>query len=359
MIPTKTIHVDVNKVNGNPTITENNDCYSLGGATYGIWQDEGLTQKLSEVTTDANGKASIDIPNVDNGVNTVWVKEITPSKGFLIDETKYRVDLNNNSGAVTSTEMPDSDPLAITLKKVSEDGQYVPKPHPLDKAEFTVKYYAIDPDSVNSTSDLSGTNATRTWVLKTRELASGNYRTRLSASDVIPEKSDELYTDGGIVTLPLGVVTIEETKAPEGYTLENKTMDINGAALSKDDNGVVLLKVKSSDSTKHASIVGGNEYTASETPVRASSVKVQKYLTDSGTTLQGDMTDLTTHIKVTNNNDYDAVLRDGNTVLATASAGQALDRILRSQMAVHTRLLLALMEAGLPQQTGFPMASIR
>ena len=319
VIPTKTIHVDVNKVNGNPTITENNDCYSLGGATYGIWLDEGLTQKISEVTTDANGKASIDIPNVDNGVNTVWVKEITPSKRFYIDETKYRVDLNNNSGAVTSTEMPGNDPLTITLNKVSDDGNYVANPDPLENAKFTVKYYAGQYSSVDQ---LANVTPTRTWVLRTLlNSSNGKYTARLTDKGGYKVSGDDFYYEYGLATLPLGTVTVEETEAPKGYTLKNAIInEVSGSTVTQ-TNGVALFQIVENGPGKFQ-VQGGNEYTASETPVRASSVKVQKYVTDSGTTLQGDMTDLTTHIKVTNNNDYDVVLKDGNTVLATASAGQ-------------------------------------
>ena len=319
VIPTKTIHVDVNKVNGNPSITENNDCYSLGGATYGIWKDEGLTEKLGEVTTDANGKASIDIPNVDNGVNTVWVKEITPSKGFLIDETNYRVDLNNNAGAVTSTEMPGNDPLTITLTKISDDGQYVAAPKSTENAKFTVKYYAVDPDAYTTADSVSGLTPTRTWVLHTKWV-DGKYQSGLS--NTYRDSGDAFYTtNAGSPVLPVGVVTVEETEAPEGYTLKNAIInEVSGSTVTQ-TNGVAYFAVKDNGNGLFQ-VQGGNEYTASETPVRASSVKVQKYLTDSGTTLQGDMTDLTTHIKVTNNNDYDVVLKDGNTVLATASAGQ-------------------------------------
>ena len=321
VIPTKTIHIDVNKVNGNPTITENNDCYSLGGAVYGIWQDAGLTSKLGEVTTDANGKASIDIPNVDNGVNTVWVKEITPSKGFYIDETVYTVNLNNNSGAVTSTEMPGNDPLTITLTKISDDGQYVAAPKSTDNAKFTVKYYAVDPNTYTTVDSVSGLAPTRTWVLRTKWV-DGKYQSGLSNTYKV--SGDDFYPDplrDGKPCIPIGVVTVEETDAPEGYTLKNAIInEVSGSTVTQ-TNGVAYFAVKDNGNRLYQ-VQGGNEYTVSETPERASSIKIQKYVTDSGKTIQGDMTDLTTHIKVTNNNSYDVVLRDGDTILATATAGQ-------------------------------------
>ena len=320
VIPTKTIHVDVNKVNGNPTITENNDCYSLGGATYGIWLDSALTNKIGEVTTDTSGKASIDIPNIDNGVNTVYVKEITPSKGFYIDETKYTVNLNNNSGSVTSTEKPGNDPLTVTLSKIAEDGQWLKTdlPAPMTDAEFTVKYYAVNPDNYTTADSVSSLTPTKTWVISTKQTKKGNFGAALTSDYLVPEKSDELYTEEGHAVVPLGVLTVQETNAPEGYTLENSiTNEVTNSTVTE-TNGVAYFAVKQTG--ENFQVQGGNEYTVSDKSVRTGHIEIQKALTYSGTALQGDIPNLTTTLKITNNNSYGAVLKDGDTVLATADA---------------------------------------
>ena len=320
VIPTKTIHVDVNKVSENPAITENNECYSLGGAVYGIWLDSALTNKIGEVTTDTSGKASIDIPNIDNGVNTVYVKEITPSKGFLIDETKYTVNLNNNSGSVTSTEMPGNDPLTITLSKIAEDGQWLTDslPAPLTDAQFTVKYYAVNPDNYTTADSVSSLTPTKTWVLKTKLNSIGTATAGLTNSYIVPEKSDELYTEEGHAVVPLGVLTVQETDAPEGYTLENSiTNEVTNSTVTE-TNGVAYFAVKQTG--ENFQVQGGNEYTVSDKSVRTGHIEIQKALTYSGTALQGDIPNLTTTLKITNNNSYGAVLKDGDTVLATADA---------------------------------------
>lgn len=320
VIPTKTIHVDVNKVNGNPTITENNDCYSLGGATYGIWLDSALTNKIGEVTTDTSGKASIDISNVDNGVNTVYVKEITPSKGFLIDETKYTVNPNNNSGSVTSTEKPGNDPLTVTLSKIAEDGQWLKTdlPAPMTDAEFTVKYYAVNPDNYTTADSVSSLTPTKTWVISTKQTKKGNFGAALTSDYLVPEKSDELYTEEGHAVVPLGVLTVQETDAPEGYTLENSiTNEVTNSTVTE-TNGVAYFAVKQTG--ENFQVQGGNEYTVSDKSVRTGHIEIQKALTYSGTALLGDIPNLTTTLKITNNNSYGAVLKDGDTVLATADA---------------------------------------
>jgi uncharacterized surface anchored protein len=319
VIPTKTIHIDVNKVNSNPTITENNDCYSLGGAVYGIYLDDALTNKIGEVTTDTSGKASIDIPNIDNGVNTVYVKEITPSKGFLIDNTKYTVNLNNNSGSVTSTEQPGNDPLGITLDKIAEDGKWLHDDVPsLTNAKFTVKYYAVNPDNYTTAESVNSLTPTKTWVFKTVKTSTGKVGAYLSND--LKVSGDDLYFDeANIPVLPLGVITVQETDAPKGYTLENSiTNAVTGTTITK-TNGVAYFAVKQDGPTSFQ-VQGGNEYTVTEKSVRTGTIEIQKALANSGTALQGDIPNLTTTLKITNNNSYGAVLKDGDSVLATAAA---------------------------------------
>ena len=319
------VHISVNKYSDNGSLSDGNPNYSYANAVFGVYTDQARTNKIGEIVTDENGNGSFDYTFTDQQPGTtaadftLYLKELTAPKGYQLNPNLFPV--NGNNGTAQVAEQPDSDPLTVTLTKVSDDGKYVTAPHSMKDAEFTVKYYAVDPDSVNSTSDLAGVKATRTWVLGTQEVMPNVFEADLAKEFLIPEKSDDLYTYRNVATLPLGVVTIEETAAPEGYTLDNKTMDINGAALSKDDNGVVLLKVKSSNSTSGASIVGGNEYTVSERAVRTGSVEVQKNLAYTGTKLQGDIANLTSTFKIKNTNQFDAVLRDGDNVLATAKAG--------------------------------------
>ena len=264
VIPTKTIHVDVNKVNGNPTITENNDCYSLGGATYGVYLDSGCTNQIGSLTTNDSGQAGIDIGNIDNAVNTVWVKELSPSKGFLIDTNVYTVNLNNNSGSVTSTEMPGNDPMSITLNKTPLDGTYSTNAPSLAGAEFTVRYYAVDPDTYTTADSVSALTPTRTWVLGTKQSKSGKYGAALRNSYKV--SGDDFYLDqAGEPVVPLGVLTVEETKAPTGYTLENKILnESNGTSISK-TNGIAYFAVKQSGNGPYQ-VQGGNEYEVQETP---------------------------------------------------------------------------------------------
>lgn len=78
-------------------------------------------------------------------------------------------------------------------------------------AEYTVRYYAGQYDENNLPSV-----ATRTWVFKT----DSNGKAFLDEDYLV--SGDELYlTSGGVATLPLGTVSIQETKAPTGYLLSD------------------------------------------------------------------------------------------------------------------------------------------
>ncbi len=62
-----------------------------------------------------------------------------------------------------------------------------------------------------------GIQPARTWVIRTN----GNGRSRLS--DVYKVSGDEFYYSSfGTPTLPLGTITIQETKAPEGYLINSE-----------------------------------------------------------------------------------------------------------------------------------------
>ncbi len=80
----------------------------------------------------------------------------------------------------------------------------------LSGAQFTVKYY----DGYYNEDTLPDTPE-RTWVLETKYV-NGEYYARLD--DEYKVSGDEWYkTNAGLVTLPLGTYTVQETLAPTGY----------------------------------------------------------------------------------------------------------------------------------------------
>jgi cytoskeletal protein RodZ len=295
------VSVSVHKYSVDPSVTDNNPCYSLAGAVFNVYQSwDGAF--VTQITTDENGNASYSktytgIPyDTDTSGWSFRLTEATPSKGYLVNNGSWTP---GNGGTANVPETFANDPVAVKINKVSEDGTLLSGDVPsLEGAEFTLKYYAVDPDSVNSVSDLPST-PTKTWVITSQKVGNDYYAYLLDAF-LDTDKSDELYKYRNTTVLPLGVLTIQETKAPTdgAYTLENKTLDVNGNTVTK-ENDVALVKcIPDTTQGSGAKINYGNEYTASEENVRTGSVEIHKYLEYTGTTLQGDMSDLTTTFKV-------------------------------------------------------------
>ena len=307
-----TVNVTLDKSNGNPAMTQGNAaCYAqdLSGAVYGVYSDAALTNEVGRITTDTNGHGELNGIVVQRNA-VLYTKELIAPRGFNLDSQVYRHAFTTNGETynVQSTDQPLNDPLNIELNKVSADGTVVANPASLEGAEFTIKYYAGQ-----YTFDDLPTTPTRTWVVKTLNRG-GRYLTGLS--DTYKVSGDPFYLDAGIPTLPLGTLTVEETKSPAGYTLENKVIDASNTPAPNIRNGVVLFNIVDDNST--ARVVGGNAYTVVEGVVRGG-LEIQKKDADTNENVG------TATFEIVNKNNYDVVARDENgDVVATAAAGQAL-----------------------------------
>ena len=307
-----TVNVTLDKSNGNPAMTQGNAaCYAqdLSGAIYGVYSDAALTNEVGRITTDANGHGELNGITVQRNA-VLYTKELVAPRGFGLDAQVYShmFTANGETYNVQSTDVPLNDPLTITLNKVSADGTVVANPASLEGAEFTIKYYA----GQYTFNDLP-TAATRTWVIQTK-LVGGRYFALMS--DTYKVSGDPFYLDAGIPTLPLGTITVEETKAPTGYTLDNKVIDATNSPAPNIKDGVALFNIV--DENSLARVVGGNAYTVVEGVVRGG-LEIQKKDADTGANV-GAAT-----FEIVNKNNYDVVARDENgDVVATAAAGQTL-----------------------------------
>ena len=308
-----TVNVTLDKSNGNPSMTQGNAaCYAqdLSGAIYGVYSDAALTNEVGRITTDANGHGELNGITVQRNA-VLYTKELVAPRGFNLDSQVYRHAFTTNGETynVQSTDQPMNDPLQITLNKVSADANAVANPASLEGAEFTLKFYA----GQYTFNDLPAT-ATRTWVVKTLKNAQGKYVTGLDP--LYQVSGDPFYLDAGIPTLPLGTLTVEETKAPAGYTLDNKVIDATNSPAPNIRDGVVLFNIVDDNST--ARVVGGNAYTVVEGVVRGG-LEIQKKDADTNENVG------TATFEIVNKNNYDVVARDENgDVVATAAAGQIL-----------------------------------
>ena len=215
-------YIDLLKKSANENMTNGNTCYTLEGAKYGIYSGDTLVGTL---ITDKNGYAKSDILPVGKYV----VKETNASAGYDVDEGSYNVTVvKDQTVTANSNEKPKNDPIGIEI--VKNDAETLGEPQgdaTLEDAEFTVKFYNKEYDKDNLPS-----KATRTWVLKTKKQASGKYIAGLAKS-FLKEGSDELYYDDENPCLPLGTISIEETKAPKGYLLKGYKLTVTDTATGK------------------------------------------------------------------------------------------------------------------------------
>lgn len=213
-------NLTIEKSSANPSITDNNDCYSLEGAEYGLYNSEVDANKdvnrVGTFTIKADGKANTI---KDLKAKTYYLKETKAGKGYALDKKVYSVSVTSGKTEVYKVkDIPQSDPVGILLKKRDkETGQDVPQRDAhLENAEFTVKYYKGDyAEGVDPATQ--GVTAERTWVFRTNENGFTYY------DDSFKVSGDALYySSDGNPSIPVGTVTMQETKAPEGYKLNDE-----------------------------------------------------------------------------------------------------------------------------------------
>lgn len=268
MAPTlKVGDMTIKKVSASPGLIKDNKLYSLEGAQYGIYSDAACTKLVHTVTTDGNGnteKATVEI-------GTYYVKEIKASPGYELDKEIYKAEIKFGDNIVlTSKEKPSFVPLNIMLQKLDkESGKAAAQgAASLAGAEFTVCYYdgfftkENLPDYENYESKLK-----KKWIVKTTEKIEGE-RT-VYCADMSDSSSkvggDEYFTEGGKPVLPLGTISIEETKAPKGYLLKGSVLK-NVKTGEEAEDGVYVTQVIQNGGV--GELVGENKYEAYNRVIR-------------------------------------------------------------------------------------------
>ena len=274
----KKIGVSVKKNSSLPDCTNGNSLYGLS-ATFGVYTsaDGNEATRIATIQTDANGNGSATGISVSPSVNTVYVKELTAPTNYRLSDTSiHAVNVSSGNGSTTFTDEPISDPAFITLNKVDSEGKA--DAASLEGAEFTFNYY----DTLDS---IDGRNPTRTWVIKSlaEQHSDGSiwYVAQLDDAHLI---SGTLYrTAGGNVTIPLGTITIQETKAPNNYTTDGGYLKANGEQFSANDKMTFKIVNENSMAVIHA----GNVFTKKEDAIRGG-YKLEKQDWSTGATAEGD-----------------------------------------------------------------------
>ena len=96
-----------------------------------------------------------------------------------------------------------------------------------------------------------------------------HYVSRLADSYKV--SGDSFYTQDGKNVLPLGTLTVTETKAPNGYLLDGAYMQTDGS--SEQIKGTYLTQI--SEDGELAVLSGSNQYSVSDQVIRGG-VKIQK-----------------------------------------------------------------------------------
>ena len=343
----KNISINLTKVSANTSITDGLvNAYSLAGAEYGIYSDAAATNQIGKITTGADGKGSVNV-KVGFSTSTLYYKETKAPKGYCLDTTVRPFSFSGTSASINVSDMPGSDPFSISLKKnnAMTDGS---DPASLAGAQFTIKYYDLDPSNDYTAEQLSGINAKRTWVIETKFINNG-YRARLQ-DDFLVAGSSELFRNiAGVPTIPTGVITVEETKAPDitytdengneqlVYTLNNKTLNSSGNEILG-TNGVVVMKISADASQSSYYLVGGNDYTISEIPKKGGFYTSKIDAETGKAEPQGNGSLDGASYEVINDNDYQV----GTAQVASAAKGERVWSFTTSNGGVYSSPLDAL-----------------
>lgn len=209
------------KKSANTDITDNNDCYSLADAVYGVYKSEADAKSDKSKVTSLKTKDTGWSNTVELEAGTYYLKEVTAPKGYALSSEINKVTITAGKETQFGTnnelmDVPQSDPVRILLGKVDKETNKN-KPQgsaSLEGAEFTVKYYKGLYDEDPATK---GQSPERSWVLRTDE----DGYCRLDKKFVV--SGDKLYyASNGDTTLPIGTITIQESKAPTGYFINNE-----------------------------------------------------------------------------------------------------------------------------------------
>ena len=223
--------VTLTKTSADVSITQGNSAYSLAGATYNVYEGtSGTGSVVATFTTDEAGHATLSTPLEDG---TYSVKEVTPPKGYKLDEKIYTFTIN---GGDTTLSVED-EPGTLTLRLKKKDSQTGSTPQ--GNASLAGAVYQVTYQKGGQTV--------------TQELTS--------------DSSGNLGTLEGI---PFGTISVKELSAPEGYRLDTEvhTYTVDGSQLTGD---TYTLEVDDLTEEVHR---GG--------------LTIQKLDSETGTTPQGD-----------------------------------------------------------------------
>ena len=295
---TERVRLNLKKESANPDLTDNNSCYDLDGALFAVFSNQKSAydyiadnSKKNNIVryfiTDSKGNCkaiSADGNSWDYSTSSelykftysksLYAAEIEAPKGFKKYNKAVNLTLTSETYggyavlSATIVDEPMNDPVYILLHKKDElTGQYTN----MENAEFTVSYYK---GYYYSEQELSDKTPERQWVLKTD---SRGYTYLDEAHRADNDFGEPFYLTSDENTnpaIPLGTVTIQETKAPQGFKLNSelfirqiKIDELTGSVMTFNeievpeprDTGFGNLSIyKTADDSKHSNNTAKN-----------------------------------------------------------------------------------------------------
>ncbi len=215
-------YVALKKGSEKTELIENNKCYSLQGAEYGIYKDEACTEQAGVLTTDAEGKTG----TAELETGTYYIRENKAPEGYRLDTSLYPVTVTEQeTQTVEVADMPVWNTLGFSIYKDDRERR---EGEPLgagtlEGAEFKMCFYA----GYYGQEDLPE-EPDRIWMLQTKKNENEGMQYFCRMEEAYKTGGDPFYEVEGQPVLPLGTITIEETKAPEGYLLEEMCFQSDG-----------------------------------------------------------------------------------------------------------------------------------
>lgn len=212
--------LQIQKTSSNPSISKDNPNYSFHQGQYALFQDSQATKQIGTFTLNENGLSNT-IADLKWG--TYYIKESKAPKGYALDPTIYPVKIDSkNLVCVSLSDAPQSNPIHLLLKKVDQEtGLNQPQGSAsLHNAEYTIRYY----------TDSNRKDLKRTWIMKT------DVKGEIYFQEGYKVSGDPFYYNSlNQPTLPIGTITIQETKAPTGYLRDPKiySFSITASGLSE------------------------------------------------------------------------------------------------------------------------------
>ena len=257
----------VKKTTANEIVTNGNAMYSIVGATFGIFSDQNCSNQIGTLTTNENGETN----EVEVTAGSVYIKELSAPKGYKLDTTVHSLKVEAGKTAVLNvSDVPKVTETLVDLFKIDmETGKATAQGNAaLAGAEFTWHYY----DGLYTKDNLPE-KATRTWVTKTvaEKDSDGTIHYVTKLADAYKVSGDAFYTQNEKSVLPLGTLTVEETKAPNGYLLDGAYMQAGDS--TEQIKGMYLTQI--TEDGELAVLSGSNQYSVSDQVIRGG-VKIQK-----------------------------------------------------------------------------------